>query len=146
VTQVQVVNPTARISFRTPTAVVGEALVVRWIDACNRRDLGQMLGCLSEEVVLHPLKLPGLRAVYRGHEGAMEWLADIEHRHHGHRIFISGLRRVGDEVLAFGSLGLAGGAEVGSFYGLHRVAGARVHAVHHCLRDPDMIERLGLIP
>ena len=51
-----------------------------------------------------------------------------------------------DQVLAVGSLCVAGVPDVGPFCGLHRLAHGRITTMHHYVTDPDMIEQLGLIP
>jgi ketosteroid isomerase-like protein len=128
-------------------AQIPEQVVSRWVDAFNRRDLDGMLACLGAEVLFHPLRLSGPAASYHGHDGAREWFAQLRRLRHEHRVVLSEARAVGeDQVIAVGSLGLAGEPDIGPFCGLHRLAGGRIVAAHHYLTDPDMIEYLGLVP
>ena len=123
-----------------------ETIVSRWIDAFNARDLDGMLECLAVAVDFHPLRLGGLNPSYRGHDGVREWFTQLRHQHHCYRITVSEARRVGDDqVLAVGSLCVAGVPDVGPFCGLHRFADGRITTMHHYVTDPDMIEQLGLI-
>ena len=65
-----------------PVAQVPERVVSRWVDAFNARDLDGMLACLAADVDLHPLRLSGLRASYRGHDGVREWFAQLKRLRH----------------------------------------------------------------
>lgn len=124
-----------------------ETIVSRWVHAFNTRDLDGMLACLGAEVHFHPLRLGGLRASYRGHDGVREWFAQLQRSRHEHRIVFSEGRDIGEgRVFASGSLSLAGESDIGPFCALHRLAGGLIVAVHHYLTDPDLIEHLGLIP
>jgi SnoaL-like domain len=128
-------------------ALQPETIVSRWVDAFNARDLDGMLDCLAVGVDFHPLRLGGLNASYRGHDGVRDWFAQLRRQHQEHRIVISEARCVGsDQVLAVGSLSLAGMPDIGPFCGLHRFADRLIVTVHHYLTDPEMIEQLGLIP
>ena len=56
-----------------------EALVSRWVDAFNARDLDGILACMDAEVRFFPLRLSRLGRFYRGHDGVRQWFDD--HRH-----------------------------------------------------------------
>jgi hypothetical protein len=93
------------------------------------------------------LRLGGIVASYRGHDGVREWFARLGHIHHEYRIVLDQAREAGeDRVFASGSLSLPGDADIGSFCALHRIGGGLITATHQYLTDPDMIESLGLIP
>ena len=124
-----------------------ETIILRWVDTFNARDLDGMLACLAPGVGFHPLRLGGLSSSYRGHDGVRTWFAELRRRRHEHQIVLAEVRCVGeDQVHAVGSLSLADELDIGPFCGLHRLAGGRIVAAYHYLTDPDMIERLGLIP
>lgn len=127
---------------RTP-----EGIVSSWVDAFNARDLERMLFSLSNQVDFHPLRLSGVSACYRGHDGVRRWFAQLQHAGHEHRIALSEVRSVGeDRVLAVGALVVAGGLDIGPFWALHRIADGVIATAHDYLTDPEMIEYLGLIP
>ena len=124
-----------------------ERIVSSWVDAFHERDLDQMLGCLSSQVDFHPLRLGGIGASYRGHEGVRRWFAQLRHSRHEHRIVISHVQGVGEDwVLATGFLSLAGEPNISTFCAVHRIADGVIATAHHYLTDPEMIEYLGLIP
>ena len=130
-----------------PVTEIPETIVLRWVEALNERDLDRMLMHMDALVVFHPLRLSGLRGSYSGHHGVREWFAQLDRLHHHHRIVLSEARSVGDgQVFATGSLSLVGEPGISPFCALHRLDGGLIVAAHHYLTDPDMIERLGLIP
>ena len=123
-----------------------ETVVSRWVDSFNARDLERMLACLSEDVDFHPVRMSGLGASYRGHDGVREWFARLRRLGHDYRIVLAEARDAGDgRVFASGSLTLGGEADVGPFCALHRIAGGVIVSAHQYHSDPDMIEQLGLI-
>lgn len=135
------------MSVSAPVPEIPETIVVRLVEAFNARDLDGMLRLVDPAVVFHPLRLGGLRGPYRGHDGVREWFAQLERLRQEHRIVLSEARSVGDgQVFAAGSLSLRGEPDVCPFCALHRLDGGLIVAAHHYLTDPDMIERLGLIP
>ena len=59
--------PTGGASVSGATiAAAPEALVTRWVDAFDARDVEGMLVCLDPDVRFHPLRLDGLDRSYRG--------------------------------------------------------------------------------
>ena len=135
------------MTVSVPAAQLSETVVVRWVEAFNARDLDGMLSCLAEDVNFHPLRLSGLSACYRGHDGVREWFAKLRRSRHDHQIVVSETRDLGEgRVLASGSLRFGGQAGVGSFCAMERIDDGRIVAAHHYLTDADTIERLGLIP
>ena len=130
-----------------PVPVSQEGIVTRWVDAFNARDLDRILACFAGNVDFHPLRLSGIAASYRGHDGVREWFARLRHLRHEYRIVLHEAREISEgRVFASGSLSLAGKSDVGSFCALHRLDGGLIVAAHQYLTDPDMIESLGLIP
>jgi ketosteroid isomerase-like protein len=139
--------PAGAVRVSVPVAQGLEEVVSRWVDAFNQRDLDGMLRRLDADVDFHPLRLSGLRGSYRGHDGVREWFANLKRLRHEHRIVLSEARAVaGGSVFAVGSLSLAGEPDIGPFCALHRIDDRLIAATHQYLTDPDMIERLGLIP
>ncbi|HUZ28535.1 MAG TPA: nuclear transport factor 2 family protein [Solirubrobacteraceae bacterium] len=124
-----------------------EEIVSRWVDAFDQRDLDGMLERLDADVDFRPLRLSGLRGSYRGHDGVREWFAHLERLRHEHRIVLS-YAWAGAEgrVFAVGSLSLAGEADIGSVWALHRIDGQRIAAAYQYLSDADVIEPVGPIP
>ncbi len=128
-------------------AQLPETVVSRWVEAFNSQDLDGMLACLSEDVDFHPLRLIGLRGSYRGHDGVREWFRQLRSLRHDYQIVVSEVRHLGGgRVLVTGSLSLGGETGVGPVCALHRIDGELILAAHQYLTDPDLIERLGLIP
>lgn len=119
---------------------------MRCVEAFNARDLEGMLACLSEDVEFHPLRLGGLCACYRGHDGVREWFADLRRSRYEHRIAVSETRDLGaGRVLASGTLWLGEQGEVESVCAVERISEGLIVAARHYLTDTEMIERLGLI-
>jgi ketosteroid isomerase-like protein len=120
---------------------------VRWVEAFNAGALHGMLACVAHHVEFHPLRLSGVSGCYRGHDGIREWFTRLRRSDQDHPIVIYETRAVGEAlVLATGSIRLDGEAEIGSFCAVNRIDDGVIAAAHHYLSDPDMIERLGLIP
>ena len=127
-------------------ALSPDALVTRWVDAFNARDLEGMLARLCPEVRLHPLRVGGIDGSYRGHDGVRRWFARLTRLHHKHHIAVSDVHCAGDgKVLAVGALTLGEDFEIASFCALHRIADELIVAAHHYLTDADMLERVGLV-
>ena len=128
----------------TPTPA---ALVSRWVDAFNAKDLEGMLARLDPDVRFHPLRLSGLDRSYRGHDGVQRWFVQLARLRYEHVIIVSGVHGTGDDkVLVVGALGLIGNLEIAPFCALHRIVDGVIVAAHHYLSDPDMLEHVGLIP
>ncbi len=124
-----------------------EVIVLRWVQAFNARDLEGMLACVAAQVELHPLRLDGLEARYRGHDGVRAWFERLRQRGHEHRIAVCEVRDLGaGKVFSSGSLSLGDEADIGPVCALHQVDGGLIVTVREYLTDPEMIERLGLIP
>jgi hypothetical protein len=132
-----------------PTARRAETIVRRWVEAFDAQDLYHMIRCLDSDARFHPLRLAGLSSSNRGRNGVTRWFGDLVRLRHEHRIVLDelGVIAVG-QVLAVGSLALADepDVEIGPFHALHRLKGGLIVAAHHCITNPDLIERLGLIP
>ena len=81
-----------------------ERVVSRWVDAFNARDLEGMLAFLTRDVALYPVKLGGLEACYRGHDGVRCWFAQLERHAYTFTISLSELQAIGGgRVFATGS-------------------------------------------
>jgi hypothetical protein len=120
--------------------------VSRWFDAFNARDLDGMLMLLHPRVDFYPLKLGGLVGPYRGPDGVRDWWEKLQHRHSEYELRVSDVWCAGEgQVFAVGSLRVAGELDVGPFRALHRLGEGLIAAAYHCLEDPEMIDRLGLI-
>jgi ketosteroid isomerase-like protein len=125
---------------------VPETLVSAWLGAFNAGDLDRMLACAVPDVYFQPLRLVGLDGSYHGHDGVRRWVAQLRALRVEQRIDLSDLSCVGDgQVLAAGTVRLAGRAEVSPFRALHRIGGELIIAAHHYVSDPGLLERLGLV-
>ena len=136
-------------SVRVSGATIApDAVVTSWVTAFNARDLEGMLACLDPDVRFHPLRLIGLDGSYRGHAGVQRWwFAGLTRLHHGDLMVLSDVHATRDgKVLAEGALTLGRDFEIAWFYALHTIADGLIAAAHHYLTDPDMLERLGLVP
>ncbi len=123
------------------------AIVVRWVQAFNARDLDAMLACLAEEVDLHPLRLGGAAVRYLGHAGVREWFDRLAHASIDYRIVLEQARDLGGgKVSASGSLSFGEDLDIGPFCALHRVQRGLIVDLRQYVSEPDMIERVGLIP
>jgi ketosteroid isomerase-like protein len=99
----------ARVTETTP-----EAVVLRWAQAFNARNLDGVLACVAQDVELRPLRLGGLSGRYRGHDGVRDWFMRLERLRNDHEIVVSRVRVLDDgRVLASGSLSVAGETGVG---------------------------------
>ena len=93
--------------------------VIRFVDAYNRRDVEAMLEDLDPAVEWRPALplLLGEATVYRGHEGAREWLRDLYDVLDEAHVEYSEIRDLGDRVLGIGRMrtrGKGSGAETDS--------------------------------
>ena len=123
-----------------------ERIVSLWVEAFNARDLSGMLVCLARDVALHPVKLSGLEACYRGHDGVRCWFAQLQRQRYSYTISLSDVYGLGDgSVFATGSLSLPEDPNITPFCALHRVLDGLTISAHHYLTDPEMIEQLGLL-
>jgi ketosteroid isomerase-like protein len=135
------------VSVSTLTADRSEAVVLRWVLAFNARDLDGMLACVAERVVVHPLRLGGLASTYRGREGVREWVERSRRARHDYRIAVCEVRDLGaGKVFSNGSLSLGEETDIGPICTLHQVERGLIVTAREYLTEPDMLERLGLIP
>ncbi len=120
---------------------------MRWVQAFNARDLDDMLSCLAEEVELHPLRLGGAAVRYRGHAGVRAWFERMAQAYIDYRVMLDQTRELGGgKVLASGSLSVGDELHVGPFCALHQVQSGLIVDARQYVSEPDMIERVGLIP
>lgn len=125
---------------------VPETVVSAWLGACNAGDLDGILACAVPDVHFQPLRLVGLDGSYHGHSGVRRWVAQLRSMRHEQRIDLSDLSSVGDgQVLAAGTVRLAGRGEVFPFSALHRIGAGLIITAHHYVSDPGLLECLGLV-
>lgn len=135
------------VSMSAPAAERCGVIVLRWVQAFNARDLDAMLGCVTEQVEFHPLRLGGTATRYRGRDGVREWFERSRQARHAHRIAVREVQDLGaGKVFTSSSLSLGDEADIGPVCGLYQVDRAMIVTAREYLTDPDMIERLGLIP
>jgi ketosteroid isomerase-like protein len=76
-------------------------------EAADPRDLQDLLGVMDRQVHFEPQQA-ALEGGYAGHEGVMQWLADlVQHYERGH-VHYADIRDLEDEVLALGTLRFTG--------------------------------------
>lgn len=113
-----------------------EAIVRRWFDAFNSRDLEGMLTCMHPHVDFHPLRLRGLSSTYQGHEGIGDWFVDLREMGHRHRVKLVQASAVGSgRVIVSGTLTTADSASPASFWALERLEAGLIIAARHHLSD-----------
>jgi hypothetical protein len=135
------------LSISVPTSQIAERLVSRWFDALKARDLVGMLMLFHPGVDFYPLKLSGSVGWYRGHDGVREWWVKLQRGKRTYDIELTDVCSVGTgQIIALGSFRVASEPGEGPFRALHRINAGLIVAAHHCLTDPEMIDRLGLIP
>jgi hypothetical protein len=127
-------------------ALAQKALILRWANAFNARNLDGLLGCLHPELDFHPLKLVGIECSYHGHDGVRSWFDRLEELRYRHRIELSRVcdGRDGD-LLAIGALHVPGHGAIAPFYASHRVKGELIAFARHYPREPDLVERVNFV-
>jgi hypothetical protein len=128
------------------SALGPRALILRWVNAFNARNLDALLSCLHPEVDFRPLKLLGIDRAYRGHEGVRVWFGRIDALHYRHRIELSEVREASrGQLLAIGTLSVPGHGSVVPFCASHRISDDLIALVRQYPRDADFVERGALI-
>lgn len=124
------------------SALGSKALVLRWVNAFNARNLDGLISCLHPEVDFHPLKLIGVDRSYSGHDGVRIWFGRLEALHYRHRIELSEVRAGSrGQLLAIGVLNVAGHRAVVPFCASHWIKDELIVLVRHYPREPDLVER-----
>ena len=123
-----------------------ETIVMSWVDAFNARDIDGILAVLAHGVDFHPLRLCGIAASYRGHDGVREWFGRLSNLRHEHRIVLHETRDLADgRVFAAGWMSLGAQPDLGPFCALHRLDEGLIVAVHQYHTDAATAESLGVI-
>lgn len=124
-------------------ALGAKALVLRWVNAFNARDLEALLSCLTADVDFCPLKLVGLRGAYRGHDGVRSWFAQVNDFPYRHCIDLAEVRDISDgRLLGIGALCVTGHGPVVPFCASHTFRDGLIAATHHYAGDPDRMSML----
>ena len=116
------------------------AIVRRWFDAFNRRDLAATLALAHPRITFRPLQLHG-GETWRGPDGVTRLWARMEQVGLDHRIAITGLHVLEDGDIAV--LGLVKPGDV-EFVGIYRLEDGLVLDAQHRFSDQDTLRRLGL--
>jgi hypothetical protein len=128
------------------SALGRKAVVLRWVNAFNARNLEGLLSCLHPEADFHPLKLIGIDRSYHGHDGVRTWFARLEELRYRHRIELTEVRDASEgRLLAIGALQVAGHGSVAPFSASHRIEDGLIVLARHFPREPDLVERVALI-
>src|SRR4051812_38072533 len=74
-----------------PTAAGEDVHLLRsvahgFVDAFNRRDLGELVRLCEPDVEWYPAPLAGGHGGYRGHDGLERWVADLDRSGLAHQI------------------------------------------------------------
>jgi ketosteroid isomerase-like protein len=119
--------------------------------AFNGRDVDAALEFLDTGVELHLSlisAMTGKSSVYRGHEGARQFIRDLDDAFVEFQVEISEVRDLGDRTLSFGHLhgrGKASGADVESPVGyLHEFKNGKVTRIDDFLEPAAALEAAGL--
>ena len=94
-----------------------ENLVRRAFDAFNRRDAEALLGCFHPDLEWRPAISPGGMEgrTYSGHDGLLEWLAEVSESWETFEVRGVSFRPVGETVVVLGyhhARGRASGVEI----------------------------------
>ena len=82
-------------------------MVMRGLEAYNRRDVEALIAIAHPEIEWHPalmVKLGGGEAVYRGHAGVRELMAEVEDTLAELHVDLPEIRDLGERVLAVGRI------------------------------------------
>jgi hypothetical protein len=124
------------------SALGPKALVLRWVNAFNSRNLDGLISCLHLEVDFHPLKLVGIDGSYCGHDGVRVWLGRLEALHYRHRIELDEICKGNrGQLLAIGTLSVPGHGTVIPFSASHWVEDDLIVLARHYPRGPDLVQR-----
>jgi ketosteroid isomerase-like protein len=119
-----------------------EALIHRWADAINSRDLDTLLELAHPDIELHTLQL-GVRGHYRGREGVAEWMGELRDWDPGHRVEVEGIRALpGDRFAVFGTI-LIEGQPSSPYSAINRVEDGKVREMRSYPQDEDTLEKMG---
>jgi hypothetical protein len=82
------------------------ALLRRWAQAVNARDVEGVVAHSHPEIELYPMQI-AVGEHYRGHDGVRKWVADLEASKLGHQVRYLGIRTLPDgRVALFGEVRL----------------------------------------
>jgi hypothetical protein len=128
--------------------VESSALVQRWIEAHNDRDIEAMLACVAEDFEFHPLRfVEGAKTSFVGRDELRLWFSRLKQGGSGHELHLSQLEERGpNEVLVVGTIQLPGSSSAADFYGVYEVSDGLIRRATHYISDRRTMERLGLIP
>jgi SnoaL-like domain len=127
-------------------ALSQKALILRWVNAFNARNLEGLLACLHPEVDFHPLKLVGLDRSYRGHDGVRRWFDRLGELRYKHLIDLGEVRdsRQG-QLLAIGSVRVRKYGVITPFCATHTIKDELIAIARHYPHEADSVERVSLL-
>jgi hypothetical protein len=134
------------VESASASALAQKAMILRWANAFNARNLDGLLDCLHPEVEFHPLKLVGIDCLYLGHDGVRGWFDRLGELRYSHRIELSRIcdGREGD-LVAIGVLHVPGHGAVAPFCATHRIDDGLIDFARHFPREPDLVERVNFV-
>jgi ketosteroid isomerase-like protein len=124
-----------------PASPPDVAVVRRWFDAFNRRDLAQTLALAHPEIAFHPLQVHG-GGTWHGRDGVEALWARMAGLGLTHRVEIARVETLEDGDVA--ALGVVQPGDAG-FVGIYRVDGGLVRDARHRFSDEDTLRALGLL-
>jgi hypothetical protein len=134
------------VESASANALSQKALILRWVNAFNARNLDDLLACLDPEVDFRPLKLTGLDPSYRGHDGVRRWFGRLGELRYGHCIELTEVRDSSQgRLLAIGALRVGKYGLVTPFCALHTMNGGLIAVARHYPHEADSVERVNLI-
>jgi ketosteroid isomerase-like protein len=120
------------------------ALVRRWVEAINNRDLTALLNLSHPDIECQPLELRS-RAAYTGRTGLTEWILELIVAVPGVRVRIQRVQTLSAERAAvFGTVHV-NGDDVSPYVLVAVVRDGKVAAMRSCLGDESAMEQLGLV-
>lgn len=118
-------------------------IVLRAIDAFNRRHLRELQRLACEDIEVWPLR-PATHSVYRGHLGIEQWLNDLEQRGRDDRITVERTHAAaGGRIIAMGSVDI--GIVNAAFMAVHDLREGLIARAHHYFSDESLLRRIGII-
>ena len=116
------------------------AILRRWYDAFNRRDLAATLAVAHPQITFRPLQLHGADT-WHGRDGVEALWARMAKLGLDHRVEVTSVHVLPDGELVAHGLVKPGDVE---FVGIFRLEDGLVRSANHRFSDQDTLRRLGL--
>jgi ketosteroid isomerase-like protein len=121
------------------------ALVRRWAQAVNARDVDALAAASDPAVDVYPLQIATVSGHYTGHEGLQRWLDDAIASDIGYIVEVVGVRTIGDgRVALFGQVQVEGKA-ISPYSMIATVRDGKITSMRSYLSDEETMEHLKLL-